>query len=172
MSGPPPPAPFATLAGFAPFDPADAWLLQAVLYAGGLTDGAELRDVIGLGDGIRDALFTAEELRGGFARLAAAGFVRAEAGRYFVVGEARGLAKKEGLSLAAHSEEIAAFLADSNYRGIDSEERDPALTDEKIRQAVEAYLAPLREGAAQPDTPSDAPTSPPRNSPPDPTTVH
>ena len=73
-----------------------------MLYAGGLTDGAELADVIGLGDGIRDALFTAEELRGGFARLVAAGFVRAEAGRYFVVGEARGLAKKEGLSLAEH----------------------------------------------------------------------
>ena len=148
MSGPPPPAPFASLAGFAPFDPADAWLLQAVLYAGGLTDGAELRDVIGLGDGIRDALFTPEELRGGFARLAAAGFVRGEAGRYFVVGEARGLAKEEGLSLAAHGEEIAAFLAASNFRGTDPEGADPDLTDEKIRQAVEDYLAPFRQADA------------------------
>jgi hypothetical protein len=136
------------MTGYAPFDPADAWLLQAVLYAGGLTDGAELRDVIGLGDGIREALFTAEQLRGGFARLAAAGFVRAEAGRYFVVGEARGLAKKEGLSLAAHGEEIAAFLAASNYRGTDSEGADPDLSDEKIRQAVEDYLAPFRPADA------------------------
>ena len=56
MSGPPPLAPKARFAGFAPFDPSDAWLLQSVLYAGGLTEGAELRDVIGLGDGIGDAL--------------------------------------------------------------------------------------------------------------------
>ena len=135
----------ALMIGYAPFDPSDAWLLQAVLYAGGLTEGAELRDVIGLGDGIRDALFTAEELRGGFARLAAAGFVRAEAGRYFVVGEARGLAKKEGLSLAAHGEEIAAFLAASNYRGTDPEAPDPDLSDEKIAAATRTYLAPLLE---------------------------
>lgn len=129
------------MSGEAPFDPADAWLLQALLYAGGLTEGAELQDVIGLGDGILDALFTAEELRGGFARLAGAGFVRAEAGRYFVVGEARGLAKKEGLSLHEHGEEIAAFLAASNYRGTDPEESDPDLTDERIGQAVQAYLS-------------------------------
>ncbi len=139
MSGPPPLAPFA------PFDPSDAWLLQAVLYAGGLIDGAELSDVIGLGDGIRDALFGAEELRGGFARLIAAGFVRAEAGRYFVVGEARGLAKREGLSLADHGEEIAAFLAASNYRGTDSSSPDSDLTDEKIAAATRTYLALLLE---------------------------
>lgn len=132
------------MSGFAPFDPSDAWLLQAVLYAGGLTEGAELRDVIGLGDGIRDALFTAEELRGGFARLAAAGFVRSDAGRWFVVGEARGLAKKEGLSLAEHQEEIAAFLAASNYRGSDPDEPDPELSDDRIRTAVADYLAPFR----------------------------
>lgn len=144
--------------GYAPFDPSDAWLLQAVLYAGGLTDGAELRDVIGLGDGIRDALFSAEELRGGFARLAAAGFVRAEAGRYFVVGEARGLAKKEGLSLAEHQAEIAAFLAASNYRGSEPEALDPALTDEKIREATEDYLALLQNPAAEPDRPPSPPT--------------
>ena len=127
------------------FDPSDAWLLQAVLYAGGLTEGAELADVIGLGDGIRDALFTGEELRGGFARLSAAGYVRVEEGRYFVVGEARGLAKKEGLSLAEHAAEIAAFLAASNYRGSDSEEADPDLSDEKIAVATRFYLAPLLE---------------------------
>lgn len=152
----------------APFDPSDAWLLQSVLYAGGLTEGAELRDIIGLGDGIRDALFTTEELRGGFARLKAAGFLRGEGGRYFVVGEARGLAKKEGLSLAEHQEEIAAFLAASNYRGSDPDEPDPELSDDRIREAIAAYLAPFREGAGEPDSPPDAPLSPPE----DPTTVH
>lgn len=150
MSGPLPLVPFA------PFDPSDAWLLQSVLYAGGLTEGAELADVIGLGDGIQDALFTAEELRGGLARLQAAGFVHAEGGRYYVVGEARRLAKKEGLSLAEHREEIAAFLAASNYRGSDSDEPDPDLSDEKIRQAVESYLAPLREGNEGPKGGQDA----------------
>ena len=145
MSDSVPPGPPAPIIPFAPFDPADAWLLQALLYAGGLTDGAALADVIGLGDGIRDALFTPDELRGGFARLIAAGFVRAEAGRYFVVGEARGLAKKEGLSLGEHGAEIAAFLAASNYRGSEPEEEDPDLTDEKIAAAVRTYLAPLLE---------------------------
>lgn len=152
MSGP---------SGIAPFDPSDAWLLQAVLYAGGLTEGAELADVIGLGDGIRDALFTGEELRGGFARLTAAGFVRAENERWFVVGEARALAKKEGLSLAEHAAEIAVFLAASNYRGSDPEEADPALTDEKIREAVRSYLTRFESGPGEADavsTPPDDPT--------------
>ncbi|MEO8196724.1 MAG: hypothetical protein ABI689_08385 [Thermoanaerobaculia bacterium] len=137
--------------GEAPFDPSDAWLLQAVLYAGGLTDGAELRDVIGLGDGIRDTLFTPDELRGGFARLIAAGFVRAGEGLYFVVAEARGLAKREGLSLAEHAAEIAAFLAASNYRGSDPDEADPDLTDERIAAATRAYLAPLLEKKGDPN---------------------
>ena len=79
------------------------------------------------------------------ARLTAAGYVRSEDGRYFVVGEARGLAKKEGLSLAEHAAEIAAFLAASNYRGSDSEEADPDLSDEKIAVATRFYLAPLLE---------------------------
>jgi hypothetical protein len=141
------------------FDPSDAWLLQAVLYAGGLTEGAELADVIGLGDGIRDALFTGEELRGGFARLTAAGYVRSEDGRYFVVGEARGLAKKEGLSLAEHAAEIAAFLAASNYRGSDPDEVDPALTDEKIRAAVQSYLTRFEREPGEADAAPEPPTS-------------
>jgi hypothetical protein len=152
---------------FAPFDPADGWLLQAVLYAGGLTDGAELRDVIGLGDGIRDALFTPDELRGGFSRLVAAGFVRAEEGRYFVVGEARALAKKEGVSLGDHQLEIAAFLAVSNYRGSDPEEADPDLTDEKIRAATQAYLALFQNSPGEPELPAS-----PASDPSDPTTIH
>lgn len=154
--------------GFAPFDPSDTWLLQAVLYAGGLTEGAELADVIGLGDGIRDALFTGDELRGGFARLIAAGFVRAENGRWFVVGEARGLAKKEGLSLAEHAAEIAAFLAASNYRGSDPDEADPALSDEKIRAAVRSYLALFQPGPAEPELAPDSAPDPPTG----PTTIH
>lgn len=149
-------------AGVAPFDPSDAWLLQAVLYAGGLTEGAELADVIGLGDGIRDTLFTADELRGGFARLIAAGFVRAENGRYFVVGEARGLAKKEGLSLAEHTAEIAAFLGASSYRGSDSDEADPDLTDEKIRAAVRAYLMRFEGGSGEAGPATDAAPEPPK----------
>ncbi|MEO7794535.1 MAG: hypothetical protein ABIV06_07150 [Thermoanaerobaculia bacterium] len=169
MSDLPPPAPLAPIA---PFDPSDAWLLQSVLYAGGLTDGAELRDVIGLGDGIRDALFTADELRGGFARLIAAGYVRANTGRYFVVGEARGLAKREGLDLAGHALEITAFLDASNYRGLDSKKPDPELTDERIRQAVDAYLAPLREGGGGTALPTESPAGPEEIPEQDPPTIH
>lgn len=165
MSGLPPLAP---LAPFAAFDPSDAWLLQAVLYAGGLTEGAGLPDVIGLGDGIRDALFSADELRGGFARLIAAGYLRAEEGRYFVVGEARGLAKREGLSLAEHAAEIAAFLSASNYRGSAPEEVDAALTDEKIRAAVRSYLARFESAAGEPDPGPNPPPQPLD----DPTVIH
>jgi hypothetical protein len=156
---------------FSPFEPSDAGLLQAVLYAGGLTDGADLRDVIGLGDGIRDALFTAEELRGGFGRLVAAGFVRSDEGRFFVVGEARGLAKKEGLSLADHQVEIAAFLAVSNYRGSEPEEADPGLSDEKIGEATRAYLALFQGSQEKPESP-DVSGSGPANGPKSPDRVH
>ncbi len=143
---------------FAPFEPSDGWLLQALLYAGGLTDGAELADVIGLGDGSRDAIFTPDELRGGFARLTAAGYVRGEAGLYFVVGEARSLAKREGLSLAEHATEIEAFLAASNYRGSDDGAVDPELSDERIRAAVRAYLERFDSEPAEPPSPPESPT--------------
>ncbi len=172
MSGSDPRVPVVPIVPIAPFDPSDAWLLQAVLYAGGLIDGAELRDVIGLGDGIRDALFTADELRGGFARLTAAGFLRAEEGRWFVVGEARGLAKREGLSLAEHRAEIESFLGASNYRGNDPDEADPALSDERIREATQAYLALFQGGAGGPEPVSDPAADSPPGTPPDPTTIH
>ncbi|MDQ1347447.1 MAG: hypothetical protein QG573_818, partial [Acidobacteriota bacterium] len=60
--------------------------------------------------------------------------------------------------LAEHQAEIAAFLAASNYRGSEPEALDPALTDEKIREATEDYLALLQNPAAEPDPPPSPPT--------------
>jgi hypothetical protein len=131
------------------FTPTDAVLLQALLYAGALTDGAELRDIVALGDGIRDELFSADELRQGFSKLRAAGFLREEEGRFFVVGAARTLGQRERGSLAQHGEEIAAFLAAAPLRAGDLRTEDPddpypELTDERVEQATQGYLESLR----------------------------
>ena len=131
------------------FDTTDAWLLQALLYSGALTDGAELRDVIALGDGIRDAIFSADELRSGLSKLRAAGFLREEEGRFFVLGAARTLGQREKLSMGEHGKEVAAFLATVKVRAGDlrvenPDDPYPELTDERVELATRAYLESLR----------------------------
>ncbi len=127
----------------------DAELLQALLYAGALTDGAELSDVIALGDGIRDGLFSAGELRSGFSKLRAAGILREAEGRFFVVGAARTLGQRERRPLAEHGEEVAAFLAATpvgagDLRSEDPDDPYPELTDERVAEATRVYLDSLR----------------------------
>jgi len=61
------------------FVSSDAWLLLAVIYAGGSADRERLKSI---GDAINRAIFTDEELDGGLARLLAAGLASEDKGRY------------------------------------------------------------------------------------------
>lgn len=56
----------------------DAWLLLAIVYAG--RGKATLEKIIAVGDGIEHAIFNADELESGLARLTAGGFIREKNG--------------------------------------------------------------------------------------------
>jgi hypothetical protein len=61
------------------FVASDAWLLLALIYAGGPADRER---IVRVGDGINHAIFTDEELEGGLRRLQAVGHVEGQAGRF------------------------------------------------------------------------------------------
>ena len=59
----------------------DAWLLLAVIYAGG--EGADLERIIAVGDGINHAIFNPDELESGLARLTSSGHIKEKNGVFF-----------------------------------------------------------------------------------------
>ena len=69
-----------------PFTWSDTWLLLSI-GTGGET-GATLKDIIAAGDFLNHAIFTGAELRRGFAKLLAAGYVVKVADRFQVAGQA------------------------------------------------------------------------------------
>jgi hypothetical protein len=58
-----------------PIQWSDAWLLHAVMLAQGDKTCATVEDIIGAGDFINHAIFTCDELAGGFRRLEQVGFL-------------------------------------------------------------------------------------------------
>ena len=74
-------------AGGIRFTSSDAWLLLSIAWAS-RDRGASLKDIIAAGDAINHAIFGPQELRRGFAKLIAAGYVARKRGRYFVRGAA------------------------------------------------------------------------------------
>lgn len=104
---------------------ADEWLMNAVRAAGG-ANGATLKDVITAGDMINHAVFTPTELRTGFAKLLAAGWVTEKDGKWFV---------REG-------GRTVRVIGESNVWP-DPNTPDPRwnhpLSDEEISAAVRAY---------------------------------
>ena len=56
----------------------DAWLLLAIVYAG--NGGATLEKIVAIGDGIEHAIFNADELESGLARLTFGGYVKENKG--------------------------------------------------------------------------------------------
>lgn len=66
----------------------DAWLLQAIICAGGRENGASLFDIIRTGDGLNHAIFSNDELESGFARLTSGGLITAKGELFFATNEA------------------------------------------------------------------------------------
>ena len=124
----------------------DAWLLHAVAVAGGTGSGASLTDIIGSGDGINHALFTAEELRRGFGKLTAAGYVAERGALFFLEGPAIDTWRhaSEHRSLIKQREVLERFLDAAPYPAGHPGFEDPAwpypsLTDARIHAAEREY---------------------------------
>ena len=56
----------------------DAWLLLAIVYAG--SGGANLQKIVAIGDVIEHAIFNADELESGLARLTSGGYIKEHKG--------------------------------------------------------------------------------------------
>jgi hypothetical protein len=64
-----------------PMQWSDAWLLHAIMVAQSGKAYASLEDIIGAGDFINHAIFSFDELTGGFRRLERAGFIEIDGAR-------------------------------------------------------------------------------------------
>jgi hypothetical protein len=71
----------------------DIWLLQAIISGGG-DEGASLYNIISIGDALNHAIFTDEELEGGFARLTEGKLIEERDGRFFATTEAKDIYSK------------------------------------------------------------------------------
>jgi len=81
----------------------DAWLLLAVVYAG--RDGATLARIIEVGDVIEHAIFNADELESGLARLTSGGYLKEKKGVFFATDKVRrAYAKTTSPRRAIHKE--------------------------------------------------------------------
>jgi hypothetical protein len=91
----------------------DAWLLHAVMLAQGDKACATLEEIIGAGDFINHAIFTCDELAGGFRRLEQAGFLEIDAAvcklthAFFAAWRAAGTERR---SLAKQSDALRQLL--------------------------------------------------------------
>ena len=65
------------------FNWSDAWLLLAIIYAG--DEGANLERIIEVGDGIEHAIFNADELESGLARLTENGYIKEKNGVFYAM---------------------------------------------------------------------------------------
>lgn len=130
----------------------DAWLLHSVAVAGGDKDGATLAGIIRIGDAINHAIFTAAELRRGFGKLTAAGYLSEVDGRFRLSGGARVVWTKavKFQALDRQRREIDAFLKPDPYPAGDPGAEDPAwpypLTDSRIAEAETDYRRHLSKG--------------------------
>jgi hypothetical protein len=106
---------------------ADEWLLGSIRIYG--KAGATLRDVIAAGDMLNRAIFSAAELRGGFAKLLAARCIRRNAGKWYL--------RETGRN--------PRVVGDSTSWP-DPRRQDPQwsypLSDREIEEAVQEYLEP------------------------------
>lgn len=130
-----------------PFVRSDTWVFMSVALGGG-GKGATLIDVYAAGDRINHAVFRPDELRRGFAKLVAAGYVREEAGRFFLTDEGHALFERVGgverTSLLAAWETLDALLHVSRTAADPSAFDDerwayPGITAQRAREAAAEY---------------------------------
>lgn len=132
------------------FSGPDSWLLLATGLAA-RNRGARLVEIIAAGDAVNHAIFTPAELRRGFAKLIAAGYLRVEGGRFFLVESAR-----EAVDRATERGFARAWGPITRFLGVpsgswdppnfeDPDWRYPDLSDEAYNAAVREYTsAPQR----------------------------
>ncbi|MBZ5590008.1 MAG: hypothetical protein LAO05_15750 [Acidobacteriia bacterium] len=130
------------------FSGSDSWVLLATGLAA-RNRGARLAEVIAAGDAVNHAIFTLAELRRGFAKLIAAGYLRVEGGRFYLIESAR-----EAVDQATKRGFARGFEPIGRFLGVQSRSWDPpTFEDPRWRfpdLSEEAYSAAVGEYTAEP----------------------
>ena len=125
----------------------DAWLLLSIIVAD-RGNGADLEGIIGAGDAINHAIFTAEEIQGGLHKLVRGGFVDEVRGRFKASNKTKEeyekrICRKRYLLVQLHllDKFIGVIQADKRDKlpRSDNKFKYPGLTKDRIHIAYEAY---------------------------------
>ena len=125
------------------YNSSDAWLLLAIIYAGG---AATLEKIIGAGDYINHAVFNADELESGLARLTAGKFIREKNKTFYVTLKVRrAYAKTTSPRRSADKEleDIKQLIGATAAAGEQQHKNDlkyAGFSPEEFREAVEKHL--------------------------------
>ncbi|MBI4846531.1 MAG: hypothetical protein HY810_08730 [Candidatus Omnitrophica bacterium] len=110
------------------FKYADAWLLLSIIYASE-KKAASLSEIIAYGDSINHAIFTIEELQGGFFRLINSGYIIEHGNKYRVIDTMVGDYKKFVIKNKSVIKQLA-FIQKKLNSPAWSEEYDPLTANE------------------------------------------
>ena len=122
----------------------DAWLLLAIIYVSG--KGATLDQIIGAGDGIEHAIFNADELESGLARLTANGYVKEKAGVFSATAKVKRAYEKTTSprrSIRKELEGIEKLIGAAPYNAEQPHAHDlkyPGFTSAAYSKAVNDYV--------------------------------
>ena len=124
------------------YNRSDAWLLPAIIYAGG---AATLERIIGAGDWINHAVFNPDELESGLARLAAGGLIKEKKKIFSATLKVRRAYAKTASPRRAVDKELSDIR---QFIGAASTGEQPQLNDlkydgitpEEFREAFDKYL--------------------------------
>jgi len=130
------------------FSGSDVWVLLSIAMREG-GDGADLRDIISIGDYINHAILTGPEIRRGLAKLLFAGYLRENNGRFHIAGKAKLFWRRLRNSrkpVLRVWDEWEIFLKVPSHPEPDSRTEEaqwpyPAISDEMVKQAYDEYVA-------------------------------
>jgi len=131
----------------------DVWLLTSIAWTD-QSRGANLTDLIAVGDYINHAIFSAVELRRGLAKLSYSGYILERESRFFLHGPAQELSEAhQGKPPPSLSKLTKAF-----YKLLDVEPppagqavtddydwQYPGITDDAVEKAYQEYIAEFEE---------------------------
>jgi len=122
----------------------DAWLLLAVIYAGG--KGATLERIIEVGDGIEHAIFNPDELESGLARLTSGGYISEKKGVFSATAKVmRAYAKTTSPRRAIHKEledveKLIGAASPTSKQPHSNNLKYAGFTKESYEEAVDRYI--------------------------------
>jgi len=129
----------------------DVWLLQTIISGGG-DEGASLYNIISIGDALNHAIFTDEELEGGFTRLTEGKLIEERDGRFFATTEAKDIyskASSKSGSIFAIRDRVAKAIDAAPWQAkmsrAENTRKFPGFSSEGVAEAIRQYKKDARK---------------------------